>query len=78
MCLPLQQQGFYKSIPIIITWRMDINVQSTISLLKNVESKHPYAESINMICDNARYYRSKKVKEYLGKYKIKVVTLPSD
>ncbi len=37
-----------------------INAQSTISLLKKIESKHPDAESIYSICDNARYYRSKE------------------
>ncbi len=53
-----------------------INAQSTISLLKKVELKHPEAEVIYTICDNARYYRSKKVKEYLGKSKIELVFLP--
>ena len=53
-----------------------INAQSTISLLKKIESKHPDAESIYTICDNARYYRSKKVKEYLEKSKVKLVFLP--
>ena len=53
-----------------------INAQSTISLLKTVELKHPDAEVIYTICDNARYYRSKKVKEYLGKSKIALEFLP--
>ena len=53
-----------------------INAQSTISLLKKVELRHPEAEVIYTICDNARYYRSKKVKEYLGKSKIELVFLP--
>jgi transposase len=34
------------------------------------------AEVIYTICDNARYYRSKKVKEYLRKSKIELVFLP--
>ena len=53
-----------------------INAQSTISLLKKVELRHPEAEVIYTICDNARYYRSKKVKEYLGRSKIELVFLP--
>ncbi|MCP5004368.1 MAG: hypothetical protein GY941_10595 [Planctomycetes bacterium] len=53
-----------------------INSQSTISLLKKIESKHPDAKSVYTICNNARYYRSKKAKEYLGNSKIKLLLLP--
>ena len=53
-----------------------INAQSTISLLKKVELKHPDAEFVYTICDNARYYRSKKVREYLENSKIKLIFLP--
>lgn len=53
-----------------------INAQSTISLLKKIESKHPSANAIYTICDNARYYRSKMVKEYLEKSKVQLVFLP--
>ncbi len=60
----------------VVGYSDTINAQSTISLLKKIESKHPDAESIYTICDNARYYRSKKVKEYLGKSKAKLLFLP--
>jgi transposase len=60
----------------IVGYDDSINAQSTISLLKKVESKHPAAESIYTICDNARYYRSRKVKEYLENSKIKLIFLP--
>ena len=60
----------------IVGYDDSINAQSTISLLKRVESKHPDAESIYTFCDNARYYRSKKVKEYLECSKIKLIFLP--
>ena len=53
-----------------------INAQSTISLLKKVELRHPGADAIYTICDNARYYRSRKVREYLEKSKIKLIFLP--
>ncbi|MCP5004367.1 MAG: hypothetical protein GY941_10590 [Planctomycetes bacterium] len=53
-----------------------INAQSTISLLKKIESKHPESEYVYAICDNARYYRSKKVKEYLENSKLKLLFLP--
>jgi transposase len=60
----------------VVGYSNSINAQSTISLLKKIESKHPNAESIYMICDNARYYRSQKVKEYLERSKVKLVFLP--
>ena len=60
----------------VVGYSDTINAQSTISLLKKIESKHPDAESIYTICDNARYYRSKKVKEYLESSKIKLLFLP--
>jgi transposase len=53
-----------------------INAQSTILLQKKVELKHPDAEVIYTICDNARYCRSKRVKEYLVTSKIELVFLP--
>lgn len=42
-----------------------INADSTIALLKALEDKNPDATIINVIADNARYYRSKKVTEFL-------------
>jgi transposase len=60
----------------VVCYSKTINAQSTISLLKKIESKHPDAEFIYTICDNARYYRSKMVKEYLTKSKIKLLFLP--
>jgi transposase len=60
----------------VVDYGDSINAQSTISLLKKIESKHPEAEVIYTICDNARYYRSKMVSEYLEKSKIKIVFLP--
>lgn len=53
-----------------------INAQSTISLLKKVELRHPDAKFIYTICDNARYYRSRMVRKYLEKSKIKLIFLP--
>ena len=58
--------------------RMDesINAQSTLLLLKQIESKHANAEKVYIICDNARYYRSKLVKGYLANSKIELIFLP--
>jgi transposase len=54
-----------------------INALSTIELLKKIELAYPLAVNIFTICDNARYYRSKLVQEFLLTSKIKLVFLPS-
>ena len=54
-----------------------LNAQSTIALFKQIEEKNPLAQSIYVIADNAPYYRSKLVKEYLPNSKIKIMFLPS-
>jgi len=54
-----------------------INAQSTIALLEQVEAAYPLAASIYVICDNARYYRSKLVGQFLETSKIQLVFLPS-
>jgi len=54
-----------------------INAQSTIALLEQVEAAYPSAAIIYVICDNARYYRSKLVGQFLETSKIQLVFLPS-
>jgi transposase len=54
-----------------------INSLSTIELLKSIEIKHPELTKIYIIRDNARYYTSNIVKEYLTTSKIEFVPLPS-
>jgi len=49
-----------------------LNAQSTIALFKQIEEKNPLAEAIHVITDNAPYYRSKLVKEYLQDSKIRL------
>ena len=61
---------------ISVDYGTSINAQSTISLLKKVELKHTEAETIYVICDNARYYRSRKVTEYLETSKVELMFLP--
>lgn len=58
--------------------RMDetINAQSTIALLQQIEKKHRKAGVIYIICDNAKYYRSKLVNAYLRDSRIQLVFLP--
>lgn len=53
-----------------------IDADSTIALLKQLEQLHLAATWIYVICDNARYYRSKAVQEYLKTSRIKLVFLP--
>lgn len=53
-----------------------INADSTIDLFAKIEAKHPAAQTIYMIVDNARYYRSVLLKEALEGTKIKLLFLP--
>ena len=53
-----------------------INAQNTIELYKKLETKHPEKRVIYVISDNARYYRSKLLQEYLKTSRIKQVFLP--
>ena len=54
-----------------------INALSTVELLKEIEARYPSAMDVYVICDNAKYYRSKLVKEFLKSSKIQLVFLPS-
>jgi len=53
-----------------------VNADSTIELIKRLESRHPKAETIYIICDNARYYQPRKVKEHIQDSRIELVFLP--
>ena len=53
-----------------------INADSTIDLFLKIESKHPDADAIYIIIDNARYYHSHLLKEALEGTKIKLKFLP--
>jgi transposase len=53
-----------------------INADTIIKHLRKIERKNSEANKISIICDNARYYRSKKVTEYLENSKIELVFLP--
>ncbi len=45
-------------------------------MFSKIEAKHPKAEAIYIIVDNARYYRSRLLKEYTEGTKIKLIFLP--
>jgi transposase len=53
-----------------------INADSTLALFEELERVNLVATWIYVICDNARYYRSKAVKAYLKTSRIKLVFLP--
>jgi len=53
-----------------------INGEATIDLCKAIEARYPKAGTLHIICDNARYYRSKAVSEYLETSRIELVFLP--
>ena len=54
-----------------------VDTDSAIALYKVALEKHPEAESIfYIITDNARYYLSKKLREWVEGTKIKQIFLP--
>ena len=53
-----------------------VNAQSTIELLKQVSKSYRKAKIIHIICDNARYYHSVLVREYLEASRIRLHFLP--
>jgi transposase len=65
------------TLDVIVRQEDAINSTAVIGLLKQIESKNPNAEVIYFICDNARYYKSKDVAEWLEKSCIEMVNLPS-
>lgn len=62
---------------VIIHEDVSVNAQSTIALFEKMKVHQPKGK-IFVIADNARYYRSKLVTEYVKKHKrIKLIFLPS-
>jgi len=53
-----------------------VNADSIIDLYKAALEKHPEAESIYIITDNARHYLSKKLRQWVEDTKIKQIFLP--
>lgn len=64
--------------PCDVTARFEktVNAQSTIELYKDIEKKYPKAKTIYIVRDNARYYCSKVVTEYLKHSRIMELPLP--
>ena len=53
-----------------------VNAQATMDLFAKIEAKHPEADAIHIIVDNASYYHSHLLKEALEGTKIKLIFLP--
>lgn len=65
-----------KSLEVSIEIDDAVNAQSTIKLFKKLEYKYPEAKRIVVICDNARYYRSNLVNEFLKHSRVEIKFLP--
>jgi transposase len=65
-----------ETLKVVVRQDPSINAQSTISLFKQLEKLHPKAEKIYVILDNAGYYRSILVREYVENSKIELKFLP--
>ena len=60
-----------------IRFDVTIDAASTIALFQQIEKANPQAARIIVICDNAGYYRSKAVQEYLKASRIHLEFLPA-
>jgi transposase len=65
-----------KRLKPVVRFDATIDANSTIALFDQIEHANPTAKRIYVICDNARYYGSKKVRHFLDSSKIELVFLP--
>jgi transposase len=61
---------------VIIVEAEQINAESTWELYQKIEAAHPEKEVIDVICDNARYYRNKDLQVKLQSCRIVQIFLP--
>jgi transposase len=54
-----------------------VNAQTTIQLFKKVEETYSQADTIYLFVDNAPYYRSQVLAEYVKSSRIELVFLPA-
>jgi transposase len=60
----------------VVRFDETINAESTLALFDQLQLAYPLATWIYVICDNARYHRSRRVAEYLATSRIKLLFLP--
>ncbi|PWU14538.1 MAG: hypothetical protein C5B45_04285 [Chlamydiae bacterium] len=65
-----------KGLEVTTVFSDSINAQSTMVLFKKLEEKYPLAQRIVVICDNAAYYRSRLVADYLKTSRVEIKFLP--
>ena len=61
---------------ILISESKTLNGKSTIAFFRKMEVAYPTMKRVHLFCDNASYYRSREVSEYLKTSKIKLHFLP--
>ncbi len=66
-----------KDLEVVTTDNPKVNGDYIIEFLKELEANNQDKSKIYLICDNAGYHRSKKVKEYLQYGKIELLFLPA-
>ena len=64
------------TLNLVMRYDDTINAVSTIKLFEQIARAYPEAAKITIICDNARYYRSKLVRAYLEESNIELMFLP--
>ena len=65
-----------ETLEMVMRFDDSINAESTLKLLDQIEATYSKASKITVICDNARYYRSKFVKAYLEDSRLELMFLP--
>ncbi|WPX96365.1 IS630 family transposase [Candidatus Bandiella euplotis] len=65
-----------KSFKVVTTDNLKVNGDCIIEFLKKLEQENQDKNKIYLICDNAGYHRSGKVKAYLENSKIELIFLP--
>ena len=65
-----------EALSTVIRFDDTIDADSTIALFQKIEQAYPLAPCIVLVCDNARYYRSKAVTAYLETSRIEFEFLP--
>lgn len=61
---------------VVVRQEDTIDAGAVVRLCKDLEAKHPDADTIYVIADNARYNRAKIVREYEATSRIKFIYLP--
>ena len=55
----------------------NINSETTLKLFEKILSQNQKIKTINLVCDNAKYYKNKLIKDFLKKNKkLKIIYLP--